>query len=291
MEAVTALTVPERDELAQCEAVIERGLANFMEVGQALLVVRDKKLYRLSHKTFAEYCSDRWQLGRAYAYQAMAAAEVTRNLSAIADILPTNEAQARPLAKLSAEQQVPAWDRAVEIAGGNQPTAAQVAEAVEEVRPTKRQVPVVDTFAPEPDPIPDDDLPEHEDEPAAVEWDRETPDEVFQQADFITQPAPIAQFPAPVPTENKPKSHPKRRTSVEEVDFAFKVMARGLEKLEAIDPDQLVRSTDPDLISQIIVQGWQGKAANVTDRLSRFFDRLRGLDLDKVTPLAGRRAK
>lgn len=291
MDAVTALTVPEQDELTRCETVIERGLANFMEVGQALLVVRDKKLYRLSHKTFAEYCSDRWQLGKTHAYRAMVAAEVTRDLSPIGDILPANEAQARPLAPLAPEERNQAWERAVEIAGGSQPTAAQVAEAAEEVRPTKRQPSVVDTFAPEPDPIPDDDLPEHEEEPAVAEWDRETPDDVFQQADFTAPPVPVTPFPTPAPAEDKPKPASKQRTPLDEVDFAFKVLARGLERLEKIDPGIMAQYIDQSLTSQIILQNWQGKATNVIDRLSRFLDRLHGHDLDKVTPLAGRRAK
>lgn len=40
-----SLTVPERDELARCEEIIERGLATFVEVGTALLRVRDGRLY------------------------------------------------------------------------------------------------------------------------------------------------------------------------------------------------------------------------------------------------------
>lgn len=55
-----ALTHDEQCELKQCEETIERGLHTFHEVGAALLVVRDKRLYRKSHRTFEEYCRERW---------------------------------------------------------------------------------------------------------------------------------------------------------------------------------------------------------------------------------------
>lgn len=53
--------------LAQCEAVIERGRATFMEVGGALETIKAAKLYLETHKTFEEYCRDRWDFGSNYA--------------------------------------------------------------------------------------------------------------------------------------------------------------------------------------------------------------------------------
>ncbi|UHD45351.1 hypothetical protein LUX29_20540 [Aureimonas altamirensis] len=55
--------------LRHCEAVIHKGLSTFQEVGEALIEIRDSKLYRESHETFEVYCRDRWDLHRRRAYQ------------------------------------------------------------------------------------------------------------------------------------------------------------------------------------------------------------------------------
>ena len=54
------LTALELSELAQCEAVIAQGLRTFVDVGAALLKVRDARLYRAEWTTFEAYCRDRW---------------------------------------------------------------------------------------------------------------------------------------------------------------------------------------------------------------------------------------
>ena len=61
--------------LAECEKVVERGLATFVVVGEALARIRDGRLYRESHKTFEAYCDERWGMSRPRAYQFIAAAD------------------------------------------------------------------------------------------------------------------------------------------------------------------------------------------------------------------------
>lgn len=123
------LTVDERADLGRYEAVIQRGIDTFFDVGRALIAIRDKGLFRGAHATFGEYCRERWGIGRNYAYKVMSAAEVVENLESVCTIVPSNEAQARPLTKLEPEQQRRAWSDAVEYAGGDQPTAKQVEKA------------------------------------------------------------------------------------------------------------------------------------------------------------------
>ncbi len=129
--------------LADCEAVIERGLATFIEVGQTLLEIRDKRLYRLTHDSFDAYCQERWGWARAHAYRMIASGEVVTSMngaladrssmSPIGDILPvpTNEAQTRALAPLKSdpEQMADAWTEAVAETNGKA-TAAAVEKAV-----------------------------------------------------------------------------------------------------------------------------------------------------------------
>lgn len=121
------LLVEEVSELHHHEKTIEQGLKTFVDVGNALLAIRDKRLYRQSFGTFEDYCQDRWGMSRPRAYQLIEAAEVRINLSTIVDIpLPATESQARPLTKLSPELQPVAWQRAVETAPNGKVTAAHV---------------------------------------------------------------------------------------------------------------------------------------------------------------------
>ena len=133
-------------ELARHEAVIEAGLQTFVEVGSALLAIRDKRLHRATHHTFEDYCRERWSLTRSRAYRLMDAAQVVGNLSPIGDTpgeveesnqlvtFPQNEAQARPLASLEPDQQRAAWSEAVETAPNGKPTAKHVEEVARRYR-------------------------------------------------------------------------------------------------------------------------------------------------------------
>ena len=129
------LTTTERKSLAKCEKVIQKNLAAFVEVGQALFGIREDRLYRDAHKTFEEYCRDRWDIGKSQAYRLIASAEAVANLSPIGDVLPANEAQARPLTTIPMEEVGDVWQEAIETAPTNddgQPiiTAKHVEETV-----------------------------------------------------------------------------------------------------------------------------------------------------------------
>jgi hypothetical protein len=115
-ELVEHLSPAEVQTLDHYERIIAKGIKTFVEVGQALMAIRDQHLYREAYTTFEDYLRQRWDLSRPYAYQLMDASVVVQNLSAGADIVPVNEAQARPLAGLPPEQQVEVWKEAVETA-------------------------------------------------------------------------------------------------------------------------------------------------------------------------------
>jgi hypothetical protein len=120
------LTKAEQKQLTECEAVIEKGWQTAVNVGRALLDIRDLKLYRKAFKSFEDYCRQRWGFMRAHAYRLIDAAGVAQNLSPIGDIpQPTHESQLRPLAPLEPEQQREVWKEAVETADG-EPTAKHI---------------------------------------------------------------------------------------------------------------------------------------------------------------------
>jgi hypothetical protein len=122
--------VPART-LTDLEGVIERGLQTFIEVGEALLEIRERRLYRESGYTeFDDYCRERWGWSETYATRNIQAAQVTQALP-YGDG-PANEAQARELVPLLREDEaavVEVW-RALRERYGEAITAAKVREAV-----------------------------------------------------------------------------------------------------------------------------------------------------------------
>lgn len=130
---MNALTVIESSELSQHEEVIRRGLNTFVEVGAALLAIRDGRLYRAEFGTFEDYCQERWGIKRQRAYELMSAAGVVNVLSEISDKLPERESHVAPLASLEPEQQREAWARVIETAQDGKVTAAHVQSVVDEL--------------------------------------------------------------------------------------------------------------------------------------------------------------
>lgn len=114
-EIVKSLTSVELSTLENHEAVIKKGLKSFVDVGNALLAIRDGRLYRESFKTFEDYCLERWGMARNYANKMIAAAGVVGNLGTNVPI-PATESQARPLAKLQPEEQAEVWESVTEKA-------------------------------------------------------------------------------------------------------------------------------------------------------------------------------
>lgn len=131
---MTALSTTEQGSLAECEAVIRTGLQAFYEVGQALKRIRDGKLYREHYATFEDYCTQKWQMGRAHAYRLMESSEVISNLSPVGDMEPpATERQTRPLKDLQPNEQREAWSAAQAFSNTSQPkseTVLKVASAV-----------------------------------------------------------------------------------------------------------------------------------------------------------------
>lgn len=130
-----ALTVNEQTELEKLETTISNGLQTFVEVGSALMTIRDQRLYRLAHSTFDDYCRDRWSISRIHAHRLIESAAVVGNLLPIGNTVPATESQARPLTALQPEQQREAWQQAVDTAPNGKVTAAHVESVVQQYKP------------------------------------------------------------------------------------------------------------------------------------------------------------
>jgi len=79
---VTAATASgDAQRLAELEAIIESGLQTFVEVGNALLEIRDRRFYReQGFRRFEEYCRKRWNMSQPHAQRMIDASEVAHNL-------------------------------------------------------------------------------------------------------------------------------------------------------------------------------------------------------------------
>jgi hypothetical protein len=129
--AYDVLSVRERVELTECEATISAGIATFIEVGTALAVIRDKRLYRATHKDFEAYLRERWSLSRPEGYRLISGASVARDLSPIGDT-NLNLGQTRELAVLrDADERREAYrDAMANVPAGGKVTAAVIRESV-----------------------------------------------------------------------------------------------------------------------------------------------------------------
>lgn len=95
-ELVTyTLTKREQSELRKQELRIEKALPGFLELADALQVIRDGRLYRAEFATFDDYVSARWDMSRQRVSQLTSAAETVRNLPPELSTRVTTERAAR----------------------------------------------------------------------------------------------------------------------------------------------------------------------------------------------------
>jgi hypothetical protein len=132
VNALASLTTCEQSQLERNEAVIAKGVDTFREVGEALQEIRDNRLYRATHKTFADYCEQKWGMGRAHAARLIDASEIVRELSPIGDKIH-NEATARAVAKVEPAKRAEVVEKAAAKAEseGRKLQARDVSEARE----------------------------------------------------------------------------------------------------------------------------------------------------------------
>ena len=124
-----ALTGDEAAVLAECERHIRHLGQAGIDAGRALGLIKDRRLYRDAHPTFEGYVEATWDFGVRRAYQLADAAAVHDGLAEAGfDVLPANEAQARPLVPLLAGARTDVWRRAT---SSGKVTARAVQDAVD----------------------------------------------------------------------------------------------------------------------------------------------------------------
>ena len=148
VEVLEPLTPEEEFERYRLELKVERA---FYEAGSSLRQLRELRLYRSTHETFAFYCRDRFGFTHRHVNYLIAGSQVVENLQMgtissqtedvqtkmgtnSSQILPTSETQVRPLASLEPDKQRELWQQAVKAAGGKVPSARIVKGIVERLK-------------------------------------------------------------------------------------------------------------------------------------------------------------
>lgn len=137
---VTPMSKQDWEDLRQLEQTIEDNLVSWLQVGFALMTIRDRQLYRTTHPTFEAYARERFDCARATAYQYIEGARSIENIRSgdrTFEVLPDKEALVRPLTRLDPEEQPKAWSLALERArerGDEKIMARHVVWAVDSLR-------------------------------------------------------------------------------------------------------------------------------------------------------------
>ena len=118
-EVVEELTEEELVDRHRLELKVERA---FREADLALDQLRNRRLYRSTHRSWDAYCKDRFGYGRDSADLRILAAAAVEEIEQVPtnrrQILPATLEQVRHLTKLTPNEQREVWQQAVEQAGG-----------------------------------------------------------------------------------------------------------------------------------------------------------------------------
>jgi hypothetical protein len=127
------LELSEGVRLLKLEKIISRGKLSFIEVGEALEEIRDKKLYRAKYDTFEEYCLKKWGWTSSYGRRLLNANKVAKSVP-MGTV--STERQARALAKVEPENRASVIEKAKEsgaVTAKSITAAAKTAESTIEL--------------------------------------------------------------------------------------------------------------------------------------------------------------
>jgi len=134
MAATQSLTRADRAKLTRLEQTIDKGLAVWIQVGEALAEIRDSKLYRETHPTFEAYCRDRWNYTKSRAYQLMDGAQIAIECKALGFDVAA-ESHARQLKTVPKQNRVPVLQLAQDTTAGGRITADAIETAIATLYP------------------------------------------------------------------------------------------------------------------------------------------------------------
>lgn len=129
------LTPEERARYGELKASIASGIKGFITIGQELLEVSDKRLYREEYSSFAEFVDAEYQITASRAYQLCEAAEIVKSLPEKCQPMVDNERQIRALAYVKPTQRA----KVLKVAAkAGKVTAKAIQEAARAEEPTPK---------------------------------------------------------------------------------------------------------------------------------------------------------
>jgi hypothetical protein len=243
-ELILPLSEEEKKRLTDCEAVITRGLKSFMDVAEALLIVRDGQLYR-EYRTWEDYCQKRWGFSGSRSRQLINAMETAKGIESVTGVPLPNEAVTRELKKYVVEDQPKIAVAAASVAAAQdrQMTSTDIKDAAEALKP-----------APPSNPVPPD-----------------PPVDPDKQRVYNSKYAPIKQW------MDQGKLTPKQALALDAEIEACKPQVRGDMFLLGVMNPIVVR-----LLNEMYAQGREGYGEIVASRHLQMVDR--SIPIDKATP-------
>jgi len=136
-DVVEPLTPDEERERHRLELRVESA---FFEAGKALRELRERRLYRSTHRSWEAYCIERFGFGRDSADIKISASRVVEEIredlpTNRRQILPTTLEQVRPLLKLKASsERIEAWLKAIDTNHGKIPNGRIVKGIVKQLK-------------------------------------------------------------------------------------------------------------------------------------------------------------
>jgi len=141
--AVGKMKPADMREFQRLDGIVRRAAEMFSEAGRALQEIRERELWRAGNfDSWAAYCRQAAGLSKVHANRLIAAAGIVEVIAKVEPIgstpsprlIPRSESQMRALGAIAdPQQQVRAWELAVEHSAGDQPTAGIVKRAVAEI--------------------------------------------------------------------------------------------------------------------------------------------------------------
>lgn len=142
VEVVEELSPEEEADRQGLELKVERGIEQiertFYQIGIALAELRDRRLYRSTHRNWSDYCNERFnRIKRRQADYFILASEVINDLNrhnCARFPLPTSESQVRSMKNLSTAERIEVWQTGVIESDGEVPTAKTIKGIVERLK-------------------------------------------------------------------------------------------------------------------------------------------------------------
>lgn len=124
-ETVEAISMTESKRLIQLEKIIKEGEQTFVAVGNALLEIRDARLYRSDFSTFETYCEEKWGWSSRRGNQLIQATKVLNSLPETVRTYVPTETATREISKIPPKKRAAVIEKIVQ--SGKPVTAKTIA--------------------------------------------------------------------------------------------------------------------------------------------------------------------